>query len=196
MAAIPNVRHEQIMAWLQESSTLTIDQLVERLGVSVMTVHRDLDVLARAGMVEKVHGGVKRVEAKSAKVRSNAHCALCESNVSSRTGVAIQPTNGETLTACCPHCAFLLVRNMRDVSGMLARDFLYGRMINMAQAAFVVQSSVTVCCVPNILCFASADDAARFQVGFGGMVMDFAHVQQWVINNHLNTSALNHSAVS
>lgn len=31
--------------------------LVEQLGVSDMTIRRDLDVLARAGSVEKVHGG-------------------------------------------------------------------------------------------------------------------------------------------
>ncbi|MEU6734145.1 DeoR/GlpR family DNA-binding transcription regulator [Streptomyces physcomitrii] len=34
-----------------------VNELTRRLGVSDMTVRRDLDALARQGMVEKVHGG-------------------------------------------------------------------------------------------------------------------------------------------
>ncbi len=57
--SIPNRRQAQIVAWLQENDTLTIKELVTRLNVSAMTVHRDLDKLAAEGLVQKVHGGVK-----------------------------------------------------------------------------------------------------------------------------------------
>src|SRR6202008_3896954 len=34
-----------------------VSDLTQRLGVSDMTIRRDLEVLARDGLVEKVHGG-------------------------------------------------------------------------------------------------------------------------------------------
>ncbi len=43
-----------------------MNELTRKLGVSDMTVRRDLDALARQGVVEKVHGGaVPLVEAST-----------------------------------------------------------------------------------------------------------------------------------
>jgi nitrous oxide reductase accessory protein NosL len=52
----------------------------------------------------------------------------------------------------------------------LASDFLYGRMVNARQAAFLFGSSVDLCCAPSVLCFSNDADAQRFQAGFGGQV--------------------------
>jgi hypothetical protein len=185
MAPIPNVRQEQILRWLQDTPTLTIDTLVERLGVSVMTVHRDLDALERNGAVTKVHGGVTRIEQrKNSRIRPVQMCDLCDLPVSNRAGVTIQLASGGQLHACCAHCALLLIEDMGEIASVLGKDFIYGRIINMTQATFIASSTINLCCMPNILAFASYEDAARFQVGFGGSVMNFADTHQYVLENH------------
>ncbi|MFD6183056.1 DeoR family transcriptional regulator, partial [Streptomyces goshikiensis] len=50
-------RREVILDTVRRKGAVRVAALVEQLGVSDMTIRRDLDVLARAGAVEKVHGG-------------------------------------------------------------------------------------------------------------------------------------------
>ncbi len=50
-------RHELIVSEIRRAGGARVADLAERLGVSEMTVRRDLDVLHDAGLVVKVHGG-------------------------------------------------------------------------------------------------------------------------------------------
>lgn len=50
-------RHAQILAELERAGSVRVSDLVRLLGVSDMTVRRDLDMLQRHGLVKKVHGG-------------------------------------------------------------------------------------------------------------------------------------------
>jgi DeoR/GlpR family transcriptional regulator of sugar metabolism len=50
-------RHARIIEELERLRTVRVSHLVRLLGVSDMTVRRDLDALRRLGMLEKVHGG-------------------------------------------------------------------------------------------------------------------------------------------
>ena len=52
-------RHRQslILQAVRSDGSARVSDLTERLGVSDMTIRRDLEVLAREGLVEKVHGG-------------------------------------------------------------------------------------------------------------------------------------------
>ncbi|MFF1949370.1 DeoR/GlpR family DNA-binding transcription regulator [Kitasatospora herbaricolor] len=50
-------RRALIMEAIRRDGAVRVSELVEQLGVSDMTVRRDLDALARSGDVEKVHGG-------------------------------------------------------------------------------------------------------------------------------------------
>jgi DeoR/GlpR family transcriptional regulator of sugar metabolism len=42
---------------IRRAGSARVSDLTQRLGVSDMTIRRDLEVLARAGLIEKVHGG-------------------------------------------------------------------------------------------------------------------------------------------
>lgn len=187
MNDIPSERREQILGWLRQSQTLTIDELVDRLGVSVMTVHRDLDALVQSGMALKVHGGA-RLASIQPSGRSAASCALCQGAIVERTAVVIRTAQGETLDACCPHCGLLLLHETDDVVSALAKDFIYGRMVNSSQASYLLGCEINLCCVPAVLCFASEADALRFQIGFGGTVMNFAEAQNHLVNDHRSVS--------
>jgi DNA-binding Lrp family transcriptional regulator len=190
MNEIPSARREQILHWLQENQTLAIDDLVERLGVSTMTVHRDLDALVQSGAAVKVHGGVKLPEAQPSANRavSSPTCAMCHISIPDRTAFVIRTAQGERLDACCPHCGLLLLDQIEHVVSALVKDFIYGRMVNCWQAAYLVECDISLCCMPAVLCFASQSDAARFQMGFGGKVMNFAEAQNYLIRNHRSLS--------
>jgi len=59
-------RHEVILGEIQAKGAVRVAELAAQLGVSDMTVRRDLDVLDDAGLVEKVHGGATALGDRSA----------------------------------------------------------------------------------------------------------------------------------
>lgn len=52
-------RQSEIMAKVHHQGIVSISELSSMLGVSDMTVRRDIDALAGAGLIQKVHGGAK-----------------------------------------------------------------------------------------------------------------------------------------
>jgi DeoR family transcriptional regulator of aga operon len=57
-------RRRKILDLVEKQSRATVDELVERFGVSAVTVRGDLDALSRSGSVIRSHGGaLKRVAA-------------------------------------------------------------------------------------------------------------------------------------
>ncbi len=54
---IPAERHERIHAVLRERGVVKVAELSELLGVSEITIRRDLEVLERKGILERTHGG-------------------------------------------------------------------------------------------------------------------------------------------
>ncbi len=181
MDSTPVERREQIVAWLREDQLLRIDDLVQRLGVSTMTVHRDLTALSEAGLVEKVHGGVRLPDPNLVTTET---CLLCQMPVKRRLHFVLTTRNNEVIRACCPHCGLLLLHTRTDIATALLRDFIYGRILNVHQAYFVVESRIAVCCVPSVLAFASHTDASDFQQGFGGQVMQLPQVHDFLSHSH------------
>lgn len=58
-------RQEVIMEEVRRTGAVQVADLVVRLGVSDMTVRRDLDALAQRGLVEKVYGGATSTVGRS-----------------------------------------------------------------------------------------------------------------------------------
>ncbi len=55
-------RQDRIAEWIARQGECSIDELAERLGVSGMTVRRDLQALAERGKVIRTHGGATMAE--------------------------------------------------------------------------------------------------------------------------------------
>lgn len=180
----PIDRQEQILTWLRKERSLTIDELAARLNVSAMTIHRDLDTLAETGQVQKHYGGAQIVQQRSAPLTHQHTCNMCQITMSSRTTFVIQRENADALYACCPHCGLLLLAQSTGAASALTRDFIYGRMINVTSAVYLLESGITLCCMPGVLCFATTDDAARFQLGFGGTLMDYTQACAYLTRQH------------
>ncbi len=58
-------RRDVILDLIQRQGTVRVRDLAPTLGVSEMTVRRDLDSLAADGLVDKVHGGATRANGRS-----------------------------------------------------------------------------------------------------------------------------------
>lgn len=61
MAKPGQVRQKEILDMLKDQQHCTIGQLCKHFGISIPTVHRDIDELAASGLVRKIHGGVEYV---------------------------------------------------------------------------------------------------------------------------------------
>src|SRR5215207_5783148 len=55
----PALRRAQILERIQRDGGVSVSELARDHAVSPITVHRDLEQLAREGLVERVHGGAK-----------------------------------------------------------------------------------------------------------------------------------------
>jgi DeoR/GlpR family transcriptional regulator of sugar metabolism len=63
---LPDQRRERILNLVRSVGGVRVSELVEQLGVSDMTIRRDIEVLAGRGLVARVHGGATTVGDRSA----------------------------------------------------------------------------------------------------------------------------------
>ena len=54
-------RRSELVRYVEEHNIAKVDELAERFAVSAMTVHRDLDSLARKGVLERIRGGARAI---------------------------------------------------------------------------------------------------------------------------------------
>ena len=173
-------REKRILELLQKQGSASIQELVETFGVSNMTIHRELNKLAEAGVIQKKHGGVSLV-VKSPAEDSN-QCAMCNKPISERTVFIVQLENGEQKRACCSHCGLMIQSQSKGVLQSLTADYLHGHIISANQAIYILGSDLTICCVPNVLSFGSRQDAEKFQKGFGGTLANMEEANQYLYN--------------
>jgi DNA-binding transcriptional ArsR family regulator len=165
-----NHRQHYILDSLASQGSVSVGDLATSLGVSPMTIHRDLDQLHRAGLLRKVRGGAVPVALHS---EADGVCVACYAPLSLRTQVVLHLTDGGQRRACCPHCGLMaLSRGTEAIASILVTDFLFGRSVNGRTATFLAAPGIAICCTPTVLAFEDAHDAQRFQAGFGGEILD------------------------
>ncbi|MEN8234902.1 MAG: DeoR family transcriptional regulator [Actinomycetota bacterium] len=172
---LPADRHRRILELIGEGGSVRVADLVEDLGVSRMTINRDLDSLDEQGSLTKVFGGA--IARREPEVGSTRLCEMCGAELGSRTSMTLFDDAGAHAEACCSHCGLMLMSQREGVTSALAQDFLGGQMVNVRSATFLVQPDFTLCCAPTVLCFEDAVNAKRFHTGFGGELMDWEAAQ-------------------
>ena len=55
-------RFNTVLSALQQSGSVSVDDLSNELGVSVVTIRRDLDTLEQRGLLRRTHGGAVSIE--------------------------------------------------------------------------------------------------------------------------------------
>ncbi len=172
-------RREYILNRLRKEGRVQVRELSQALGVSHMTIHRDLDYLVqKEDRVKKVFGGAILERPYQPEA---GRCAMCGKPVPARTAISLQTFGGERLEACCPHCALLLLETREDIVSGMATDYILERVVNLKSATYLLDSEIVVCCSPSVLCFGDEEHARRFQQGFGGELVDMEDAKEQII---------------
>jgi hypothetical protein len=161
-------RQQQLLEILQIRLRVSTEEIKTHFAISSATASRDIHALVLAGMAVKASHGVKLAPPAEQPFQEKK-CAYCNGSVNERTVFIIQMQDGSQCSACCGHCG-LMALDKAGVQTALATDFIYGRMVNVRQAIYVLGSTVNLCCEPSVLCFASEEEAHCFQLGFGGSI--------------------------
>jgi DeoR/GlpR family transcriptional regulator of sugar metabolism len=106
-------RHSEILALLEREGTVRVSDLVRVLGVSDMTVRRDLDSLQKDGLLRKVHGGATKWQehstdepgfaAKSGRERLKKEAIGARAAALVEPGAAVAVSAGTTTHALARH---------------------------------------------------------------------------------------------
>ena len=133
--ALARQRHDVIVAEVRRRGTVRVSELSTLLGVSDMTIRRDLEILDETGLVTKVHGGAMLrterssdepgFEAKSLRNMAEKHAIAMAAAATIAPGSAIGITAGTTTWQLAYHLVDIphltVVTNSVRVSDVLYR---------------------------------------------------------------------------
>lgn len=112
-----NIRQEQIKEYIERNNMATIKQLQAMLpDVSLMTIHRDLDVLEKQGVLVKFRGGARSVRHTgdpefNVRMRDNN---AGKQTISQKAMALLQPNTSIFLDASTTN--LVLARNLPDIN--------------------------------------------------------------------------------
>jgi DeoR/GlpR family transcriptional regulator of sugar metabolism len=112
MSALAPQRRAHIVEQVQLTGGVRVSELTRLFGVSDMTIRRDLDTLAKRGLVAKVHGGATRAErsteepafaSKAVRELTEKEAIAARAALLAQPGAAIALTAGTTTWALARH---------------------------------------------------------------------------------------------
>jgi DeoR family transcriptional regulator, copper-sensing transcriptional repressor len=173
MRMLPVERQQQILTWIEEEGTLRVSEISSRLGVSEMTVYRDLKPLLENNKITKTSNGISFPTRE--ETTWNDRCVYCLKPATNRKSVQLIKTDHTIEQTCCPHCGLLRYQDIReDVAQIMCRDFLTDVTISGKTATYLIEADLNLnCCQPQVISFDSRRQASQFQKGFGGTLHTF-----------------------
>lgn len=178
---LPVERQNRIRELITKQHNMKISELSKILGVSEMTVHRDVKTLIDEGYVTKTFGGItlRNEESDSAL----HHCVICHKRIEEKLAYRLILPESKIETACCAHCGLIRHAQLQDqVVQAICYDFLNQTTISAPLASYVMNTSIDMgCCQPQVLTFNLKEHAVNFVKGFGGNVYSFKDAMD--INN-------------
>jgi DeoR family fructose operon transcriptional repressor len=114
----PVIRRAQILEQIQRDGGVSIAELARVHDVSPVTVHRDLEQLAREGLVERVHGGARPLGGADAPPPATAWTQRVSQEGAAKTAIAAHAaplvTNGSTVFLDASSSALALARRLAE----------------------------------------------------------------------------------
>ena len=89
-----NLRIRRVLAYLKQKKSCTVEELMEKFGVSSATAHRDIALLSKRDAVERVRGGIvyndaPEVRANSANYQERVTLRRTEKTSAARKALAL-----------------------------------------------------------------------------------------------------------
>jgi DeoR/GlpR family transcriptional regulator of sugar metabolism len=118
--ALARQRQTQILERVREEGAVRVADLVRSLGVSDMTIRRDLELLHERGLIEKVHGGATAIEGSSLfEPGFTVKSTLMQVEKTLIAGTAASlVTPGTAIAISAGTTTFALARRLTDVPGL------------------------------------------------------------------------------
>jgi DeoR/GlpR family transcriptional regulator of sugar metabolism len=118
--ALARQRQTLILERVREEGAVRVSDLVRTLGVSDMTVRRDLELLHERGLLEKVHGGAAAIEGSSLfEPGFTIKSSLMETEKELIAGIAASlVTPGTAIALSAGTTTFALAKRLTDVPGL------------------------------------------------------------------------------
>lgn len=111
-------RRDRIQVLLEEHGAVRVSDLVEDLAVSDMTVRRDIEALARDGLLERVHGGAVAVGRLSSHepgfVAKSSLMTLQKRSIAAHAATLVEP--GAAVAVSAGTTTYELARCLRGVA--------------------------------------------------------------------------------
>lgn len=191
---LPAERQYQIKTLLTNNKTMKISDLSSKLGVSDMTIHRDLKPLINDGFIIKTFGGVTLNEVTVQTNKDPVTCVICHREYDDRLAYRLISANDKIEIACCAHCGLIRHRQIAEnVIQAMCHDFLTQTTISAPSAWYVMNTSINIgCCQPQVLTFELKEQALKFIKGFGGNVYQFNEAIE-VVHEQMNCNSCQQS---
>lgn len=179
-------RRQRIRELVLSNQNVKISELSRELGVSEMTIHRDLKPLIDEGLIMKTFGGVTLVRQIRDQPLENSGCVICSREIKDKFSYRLILRDHRIETACCPHCGLLRHHQMEgQVLQAICRDFLTETTISAEKVWYVFETQLQVgCCQPQILSFERKEHAEKFVKGFGGTILSFNEAGEKMKKEH------------
>ncbi len=145
---IPIERHQQILTMVAERGVVSFSELTERLGVSHMTIRRDVQKLEEQGALLCVSGGVRSAERLAAEPSHQTKTALAnaEKQAIGRHAAQHIPRNS-CIYIDAGTTTLALARELLDRDDLLVvtNDFVVANLLMEASGCRVIHTGGTVC---------------------------------------------------
>lgn len=179
---LPIERQKRINQMIQDKKSIKIADLSKELGVSEMTIHRDIKPLIEDGLVAKTFGGITLITAEVSEHLPET-CVICSRIINEKMAFRLILANDKIEIACCAHCGLLRHHQLgKSVMQAICYDFLRQTTISAKTAWYVMDTTINMgCCQPQVLAFEWEKHANNFIKGFGGKVYSFNTATEEVI---------------
>ncbi|MGI6877227.1 DeoR/GlpR family DNA-binding transcription regulator [Microbacterium sp. gxy059] len=113
MTTPPEPRSERILRLLENEEQLSVRDLADRVGVSEVTVRKDLDALSRRSLIERVRGGARlRAAGEGPLALRLGHHAAAKRAIAKRAAELVDP--GSVIALDSSSTAYYLALELAD----------------------------------------------------------------------------------